>query len=292
MRILSLIFIVFLSLISCRTIQTSQPNILLASTTVNETITIASFNLQVFGITKAEKLDVIGLLAAIISEFDIAAIQGIRDNSGTAIETLEDAVDAFGNDYRYIFGTRPGRTRSKEQYAYFYRTETIQPIDSYTFDDVTDIFHREPFIAYLRTKSGNFDFILINIHTDPDEATEEIAALPEVILDAQKHLEEPDSIVLGDFNADCSYFDESTYTSIFLPGEYNWIISNDEDTTVKDTVCTYDRIVTTPSTDEDYTGSSGVYRFDTVYELTQEEALRVSDHYPVWVEFCIDQDTD
>ena len=157
MRIISLIFIILLSLISCRTTQTSQPSILLASTTVPETITIASFNIQVFGQTKASKPEVMAILAEIISDFDIVAIQEIRDTSGTAIEQLESSVDALGTDYSYIIGTHLGRTSSKEQYAYLYRTQTIEPLDSYTFDDVTDIFHREPFIAYFRTKVGNFD---------------------------------------------------------------------------------------------------------------------------------------
>ena len=55
MKILSFIFIVLLSLISCRTTQTSQPNVLCASTTAYETIKIASFNIQIFGKTKAGK---------------------------------------------------------------------------------------------------------------------------------------------------------------------------------------------------------------------------------------------
>ena len=79
MRMLSLVFVILLSIISCRTIQTSQPNILLASTTGYETITIASFNIQIFGKTKAGKPDVMAVLPPIISEFDIVAIQEIRE---------------------------------------------------------------------------------------------------------------------------------------------------------------------------------------------------------------------
>jgi len=99
MRIVSRILIILLSLISCRTTQTSQPNILLASTSVEESVTIASFNIQIFGITKAEKPEVMAVLVAIISEFDMVAIQGIRDRTGTAIEKLEGMVDEF---HKYI----------------------------------------------------------------------------------------------------------------------------------------------------------------------------------------------
>ena len=55
MKILSPIFIILLSFISCRTTKTSQPKVLLASTTAYETIKIASFNIQIFGKTKAGK---------------------------------------------------------------------------------------------------------------------------------------------------------------------------------------------------------------------------------------------
>lgn len=292
MKIASLISLLFLALISCSTPKTTQPKVLVARTTLYETITIASFNITSFGLAKADKPEEMALLAETIAGFDIVAIQAIRDTSGTAIEMLEDVVDALGEDYRYIFGTRPGRTRSNEQYAYFYRSETIQHIDHYTYDDLTDMFHREPFIAYFRTKTGHLDFVLINIHTDPDEAAEEMRALPEVMLDAQQQYDEPDIILLGDLNADCPYFDESTYESIFPPHDYNWLISNDEDTTVRDTACTYDRIVTTVSTNQDFTGLSGVYRFDIIQGLSQEDAVGVSDHYPVWAEFRVDKDSD
>ena len=78
-------------------------------------IKIASFNIQVFGKSKANKPEVMSILASIISNFDIVAIQEIRDKSGTAIKKLENAVDAKGINYEYVIGPRLGRTSSKEQ---------------------------------------------------------------------------------------------------------------------------------------------------------------------------------
>jgi len=74
-----------------------------------DTIKIASFNIQVFGKTKAEKNDVMEILSQTIAEFDIVAIQEIRDKSGTAIEKLESLVDSLGTDYEYILGPRLGK---------------------------------------------------------------------------------------------------------------------------------------------------------------------------------------
>lgn len=136
-----------------------------------DTIKIASFNIQIFGQTKASKQEVMDILAQIIREFDIVAIQEIRDISGTAIIALKDEVNADGRAYDVLVGPRVGRTSSKEQYAYMYDTRTIEALsNSYTYDDVSDLFEREPFVAQFRVKSAKFEFVLINIHTKPDDA--------------------------------------------------------------------------------------------------------------------------
>lgn len=57
-------------------------------------------------------------------------------------------------------------------------------------------------------------------------------------------------------------------------------------------MCTYDRIIITETTVEGYAGNAGVFRFDTVYGLTQDMAEKVSDHYPVYAEFWVSRDTD
>ena len=257
--------------------------------TAEDTIAVASFNIQVFGVTKASKPEVMAVLAQIISNFDIIAIQEIRDASGTAILDLCDVVNSLGSNYEVVVGPRLGRTTSKEQYAYMYRTSKISFLDAYTYDDsLADIFHREPYIASFSSKDGNFDFLLVEIHTDPDFANEEINSLPLVIEDAKTHFPgEHDIIVLGDLNADCSYFDEEDTSCLLRDPSYLWLISNDMDTNVATSSCTYDRIIVTADSESEFTGLAGVYRFDEVFILTNDEAKAVSDHYPVWAKFSI-----
>jgi len=260
-----------------------------------ETLSIASFNIQVFGKTKAGNPETMAILADIISQFDIVAIQEIRDKSGTAMQSLESAVDAKGVDYEYIIGPRLGRTTSKEQYAYIYRTASVEPIgEPCTYPDDKDLFHREPFIAGFKSKSGNFDFILISIHTDPDEARTEIPSLDKAVTWAQANYSgEKDFIILGDLNSDCTYYQEGDTTDPLLSTNYAWLIDDSQDTTVSKTDCTYDRIIITrDATSEDWTGKSGVYRFDTIHSLTYEQAKKVSDHYPVWAIFHTSRDTN
>ncbi len=176
-----------------------------------------------------------------------------------------------------------------------YNTETIVAGESYTFDDSSgDIFHREPFIANFTVKNGKYDFILITIHTDPDDATEEINSIPITVKDAQNHFpDEKDFIVLGDLNADCKYFDEDDQTSPMRNSEFMWLISNDMDTNIAKSSCAYDRIIITADTTvEDYVDNSGVFLFDQIFSLSSKEAKRVSYHYPVYCEFYISKDLD
>lgn len=56
--------------------------------------------------------------------------------------------------------------------------------------------------------------------------------------------------------------------------------------------CTYDRIIITTPAITDYTGNSGVLRFDAEYNLNYDSTIAVSDHYPVYAEFWSNRDTD
>ncbi len=221
------------------------------------------------------------VLAQIITLFDIVAIQEIRDSSGTAIEDLEAIVDLLGTDYEYVIGPRLGRTSSKEQYAFMYKSGSITVTNTSTYPDTEDVFHREPFIGQFLY--GNTSFVIGTIHIDPDEATSEINKLPDVFSYIQnEYSSTAKTMVLGDYNADCSYFDEDEMTVPLRDNQYYWVIGNDLDTNLATSDCTYDRIVTI-NIDQSEIDSSGVYLFDEVHNLTSDEAKDISDHYPVWI---------
>lgn len=217
--------------------------------TQNNTILIASWNIQVFGKTKAAKPDVMAVIAQTIRQFDIVAIQEIRDKSGTAIQELERQVDALGTDYAVIIGPRLGRTSSKEQYAFIYRTDKIQPGHSYTYEDHADAFHREPMIAYFKVKEQRFDFTILNFHLDPDEVDTEFPQIKTCYYDAVnmfRNSNELDFLMVGDMNLDCSYFEES----LLHATDWEYLIPNSMDTHLAVSSCTYDLIITTADTTE------------------------------------------
>ena len=255
-------------------------------------ISIASFNIQIFGRTKAAKVEVMEILAETIVKFDIVAIQEIRDKTGTAIKDLETAVDNLGTNYEFIIGPRLGRTSCKEQYAFMYRPDVITVLGSYTYSDDLDKFHREPFITHFKVTGKPFDFALIDIHTDPDEATVEINTLPVVVADAKTHFSEQDVILLGDFNADGSYYDENDESLPLRNSTFIWLIDNDVDTTMASSSSTYDRMIITAATAEDYlANTANVFLFDRSFELDCEPKA-VSDHYPIFAEFNVGRDSD
>lgn len=257
-------------------------------------ITVGSFNLQVFGPTKAGNAAVVSVIAQIIRHYDVIAVQEIRDASGAAIVTLKDAVNANGDHYDYEVGPREGRTSSKEQYAFFCNTTTIESLDSaYVFSEgATDTFEREPYFARFKAKGKAFDFTLVDIHTKPDDATAEISRLPEAMTDATTRTGEADVICLGDFNADGSYFSEGSYSTVFPSSSYSWLIDNSVDTTVASSSNTYDRIVTSKTCNEDFAGTAGVYQYDQVITMGSLTPGDISDHFPVQAVFWTGKDSD
>ncbi|MDI3484788.1 MAG: deoxyribonuclease-like protein [Methanolobus sp.] len=259
-------------------------------TVASDTLRIGAFNIQVFGVTKASKPEVMDVLADIVRTYDVVAIQEIRDSSQTALPDLVDLVNSDGSQYDYVVSERLGRTTSKEQYAYVYNSKTVSVSNAYTYPEPngTDPFHRQPYIVSIEALQGNYDATLIVIHTDPDEATEEINELDDVLSYAQsQNPEENDFVIMGDLNADGSYFDEDSTSDL---DAYYWVIDDSQDTTTKSTDYTYDRIFLTD--DSDLAGDSGVFRFDLEYGLNEDMTINVSDHYPVFVDFMIDGDVD
>lgn len=261
-----------------------------AKSAEDETIDIATFNLLAFGPAKMRKSDVVGILEKIVRSFDIMAVQEIRDETGTALPQLLNDVNSAGAKYEDVVSERLGRSVSKEQYAFIYDARKVACTTSFTYKDKSDVFEREPFIAAFRV--GEFDFVLVNIHTKPLDAKKEINALDAVVRSLEQHFPgEKDIIVLGDFNASCGYFKPNSANTALQDARYYWIVPDNTDTTSKATNCAYDRIVIIKDgASEDYTGKWGVFRFDQLYNLAQPE--KVSDHFPVWAKFFTHRDSD
>ena len=256
-----------------------------------DTIKIATFNIQIFGKSKSQKPEVMDTLAEIVRKYDVVAIQEIKNKPGDVPPAFKIKINEDGAAYDFIISERTGKNpddaSSREQYAVYFDTAAVEVLDAGVLydDSLSDHFQREPFVTHLKTKQGNFSFVLITIHTRPAAAVEEIAALELVIEWARgRYPEEDDFIALGDFNAGCDYASEDELDAIGLSGpQYVWIVPHSADTNLAtSSQCAYDRIVTTWATESHFTEQWGVDQAFT--------DKKVSDHWPVWAEFFVNQD--
>lgn len=253
------------------------------------TIRIASFNIQVFGDSKAKKPYVMQTLALAIRNFHVVAIQEIRTKDSYFLDNfLRDYVNADGKHfYDYVIGPRLGRSNSKEQYAFIYDTTAVEVNRQsiYTVNDPQDLMHREPLVALFRARGpapyNAFTFVLVDVHTDPDETDEELDALADVYHAVRKASGgEDDIIILGDLNVDDKHLGRlgkipgirPIVTRVFTNTRQNKL---------------YDNIVVHQPSTAEFTGRWGVFdvRQLTNPPLTLDQALQLSDHLPVWAEF-------
>ena len=248
---------------------------------------VATFNIKVFGKTKIAKPEVVAELVTIFERYDLVAVQEIKDiDEQVPYQFLDELNNNSSIDWKMVLSLRTGLQEddqnSQEQYAYYYRSDVFISLDNGTLynDSAKDSFQREPLVSQfelidLTGNSTGLDFTLINIHTKPTEAVSEMEALQDVLNWSSDTFEENDQIILGDFNADCSYASYQDLISLSIStANHTWIIPDDADTTVSDSRCAYDRVVTTGDLDERLTGAWGVDM--------EISSSNVSDHRPVW----------
>ena len=255
----------------------------------NNTIRIATFNIQVFGESKLNDHEAMQTIGAILRNFDLVAIQEVRSVAQDIMPHLIEMLNADGHQYDYAIGPRLGRTPSKEQYAFVFDTQTIE-IDRYqlyTVDDPDDLLHREPLVGWFRARGPApeqaFTFSLATIHTDPDETNQELDVLDDVFFKVRddRRRGEDDVILLGDFNAKAM--------NLRQLGQVKGLVKVVSGETPTNTLhnAQYDNILFDHKATSEFTGRGGVFDFLRQYNLTLDQAKHVSDHMPVWAEFSV-----
>ena len=228
-----------------------------------ENFTIANWNMKVFGIKKASDENLMNLYASIISNYDIIFLQEIRDESGESFNQLCSLLPS----YNCNISSRAGRTSSKEQVGIVYR-KGIKIINFIDFNpDSLDRWERPP--IELEFDVNGYEFNVYNIHTKPTNASLELTNLNSVVSNSGN------TIVLGDFNADCSYYDHGKEDQF---NEWNWIISDRDSTTSSNSSCAYDRIIINDNAKKE---------FEEYGIFNNSINKNVSDHDLVWAQFRI-----
>jgi endonuclease/exonuclease/phosphatase family metal-dependent hydrolase len=225
-------------------------------------------------------------LAEIMRRFHVVAIQEISTADNLHMSKFMTLVNSTGRKYHFEIGERVGNSKNTEQFAFVYDTQAIEidPQSVYTIGDNDNLLSREPLVASFRTRAPPdeaFTFVLVNVHSDPENVPAEMEALAEVYrVVRQASRGEDDVIMLGDFNADDAHLGRLG----LIPGVEPLIrkaFSNTRQNRLLDNI-----VVHLPSTTE-YRGASGV--FDIAKELKLNIQLAdlelISDHLPVWAEF-------
>ncbi|XP_045568715.1 deoxyribonuclease gamma isoform X1 [Salmo salar] len=259
---------------------------------------VASFNIQKFGQRKLSNPNTLATLVKIVSRYDIIVILEVVDESGTSVETFLKELNKChyrankNQKYTLQISPRLGRDKHKEQFMFLYRDDG--GLDTWQYEDNqagdVDAFAREPYILRFKCLHSVLeDLVLIPVHTKPEDSVKELDELYDVFLEVTKKWKTDNVMILGDFNADGSYLSKKGMKAIRIRSDKNfhWLIKDDVDTTANTgNDNTYDRIVIygVDMLNAIVPNSAKPFNFQIAYGLSEEDALKVSDHYPVEVE--------
>uniref|UniRef100_A0A8C4JHG5 Deoxyribonuclease n=1 Tax=Dromaius novaehollandiae TaxID=8790 RepID=A0A8C4JHG5_DRONO len=236
----------------------------------------------------------------IITRCDIMVLQEVTDTKGQVVPLLLNTLDSTAGPGAYQALSSPplGRGSYQERYVYFYRPGRAQLWDWFVYEDThpqrPDVFAREPFVARFSLPSPALpELVLVPLHAAPGAAEAEIDALHDVYERVRERWGQQDVLFLGDFNAGCGYVAASRWGRIRLRHDppFRWLLGDDSDSTVRgSTHCPYDRVVVAGERSQSLVvpGSARTFNFTAHFGLTEEQALAVSDHYPVEVELALD----
>ncbi|NXP19041.1 DNSL3 Deoxyribonuclease, partial [Scytalopus superciliaris] len=256
---------------------------------------LCSFNVKSFGETKIARPEVVDAVVKIISRCDIMLLMEIKENRNRVcpllLEKLNSQLKRPKEAYRCITSKRLGRNSYKEQYVFLYRQHLVSVKQTYQYADKQpgdeDVFSREPFVVWFQSpKTAVKEFAIIPLHTTPDTAVREIDELYDVYLAVKQRWKTENVIFMGDFNAGCSYVPQKQWKNIRLRtySDFVWLIGDNDDTTVKSsTRCPYDRIIVSGRKliQTVVPDSANIFDFQEDFKMTEEQALGVSDHFPI-----------
>lgn len=256
-------------------------------------------------------------IAEIVSRFDVVAIQEVK---GT-LKALRHMLRSLGYDWLPILtDVTRGRRGNDERMAFVYDTRRLRPsglacelvlpeewkgvrIDP---DAPVRQFARSPYaVSFLASGRGyRHTFILVTVHViygdKPQDRLDEMFAIADWASSMAQDLNtyHQNLIVLGDFNIDRAgdpNYEAFVSTGLRIPDELaDFPRTLSGSTSAKPKL--YDQIAwftgesDAPALSLTYSGRGGIFDFVGLVQPdldNQELSWRISDHYPLWVEFLL-----
>jgi endonuclease/exonuclease/phosphatase (EEP) superfamily protein YafD len=205
-------------------------------------------------------------------------------------------LNASGARYTATVSEPIGDDHYTESYAFVWDDTRIKLVQNsaYVVHDDHQRMYREPMVASFETRvpatNGRqrpFRFTMINAHTDPDVVAtsvvnNEINVLDDVFVRVRQYefetAGEEDCIMVGDLNVDTNGLQELA----LIP---NLITIGGDTLTNTRRTATYDHILIDRNMTREYSGRFGVIDFQRDLGLSEQQALLISDHLPLWAEF-------
>jgi endonuclease/exonuclease/phosphatase family metal-dependent hydrolase len=280
---------------------------------------VGTWNLRTFGRvhrswsenagSPKRNLRAMAAVAEIIRRFDVVAVQEVKRET----EAVRMLVDEFlGPNWELIVSdVTAGAAGNVERLAFVYDRRRVTPsglvgelvLPPTALGDPMEQFDRTPYLVGFQAGAEKFALLTAHIRY----GSEPVARIPELrnlaayvateIRDRARFQgsEEVNLIVLGDFNidkrADNPLFDAFVSTGLWVPEAIRSLT-----TTMGEQAKHYDQIAWFR---DDFTlmteGRAGVIDFaGAVFpELTPSQmSYRVSDHFPLWVEFITDRSVE
>ena len=255
------------------------------------TFRLATWNIRIFS-NGSRNDNELRHIASVLIDYDFVAIVELRDE--VVLMRTEAILAGMGRDYDYVMSPPVG-TKVKERYAFLFDPQIVGVTENgKVFPDPNDAFLREPYFATFR--AGKFDFTAIAVHVIWGDSVprrqrevQELANVYQAVQAADKA--EQDVILLGDFNRNPD--DQLAYRPLLSIPSMRHMFQLPQKSHIKDTSL-YDNIFFQTNYVTEYTGDSGIERFDETLFRNNDKAasLAVSDHRPVWGIFRMDIDDD
>jgi endonuclease/exonuclease/phosphatase family metal-dependent hydrolase len=224
---------------------------------------------------------------------DVVFLQEVMYDTAAAGITQElNRVSGF--PWAYAVTPAIGRSASyKERYAVVYRTDRVTLLSNTVYNDVGDVFEREPQIVKVRDRNTGADFTFINWHAVFGTTTErqaEVSAIYQVFRSVQdSDPTDQDVILLGDHNTSAT---TAWWSSLIgLSPQVSYRVND----------------LTTINTSGSYVNAYDHFWFQSTYVTEYSNAGRdyianllafqalgtgMSDHAPIWLRLYSTSDTD
>lgn len=274
---------------------------------IDETLNIATWNIRDFG-KKRRSEAAIHYIAEILGQFDLIGVVELRDD----LTDLGRVLPILGPYWRAVYSDiirDAGGNRERIAYIYDKRAvvfaglaaEANPPRIKKGNEYLSEIsWWRSPYMASFR--SGNFDFVVLTAHIRWGERKAARKGELQLLADwveakrLEKHHEDKDMIVMGDFNIssrDDDLFKAITSRGLVIPKSLRKLSFGTNLAKGK----RYDQILLYPIYAENFTDNGGVLDFydDNIEPLfsgisKEDFTYQMSDHLPLWMQISTDID--